>query len=122
MINAMSKTTNKPIESVSERIARMRREFGYTQRELADQLGVLQSVVSAYESGGRKLHAEMIVKFAKLFEISADELLGIKKLTSNGQKVSIHLTKRMQRIQQLPKPRQKALLQTIDLYLKGAEK
>ena len=118
----MSKTANKSTEPINERIARMRREFGYTQSELADQLGVLQSVVSAYESGGRRFHAEMIIKFAELFGISADELLGIEKPATNGQKVSVHLAKRMQKIQELPKTKQKALLQTIDLFLKGAEK
>ena len=122
MVVAMSKTTTKSNESTSERVARMRREFGYTQAELAEQLEVPQSVVSAYESGGRKFHAEMIIKFAELFGISADEFLGIEKPATNGQKVSVHLTKRMQKIQQLPKARQKVLLQTIDLFLKGAEK
>jgi len=121
MMIAMSKTASKSTEPVNERVARMRREFGYTQAELAEQLGVLQSVVSAYESGGRRFHTEMIIKFAELFGVSADELLGIEKPSTNGQKVSVHLAKRMQKIQELPKAKQKALLQTIDLFLKGAE-
>ena len=100
----------------------MRREFGYTQAELAEQLDIPQSVVSAYESGGRRFHADMLIKFASLFGVSADELLGIEKPAANGQKVSVHLTKRMQKIQELPKAKQKVLLQTIDLFLKGAAK
>jgi len=122
MLITMSKTTTKQNESASDRVARMRREFGYTQAELAEQLDVPQSVVSAYESGGRRFHADMIVKFAELFGISADEFLGIEKPATNGQKVSVHLAKRMQKIQELPKAKQKVLLQTIDLFLKGAEK
>lgn len=122
MITMSKTTTAKSTESTSERVGRMRREFGYTQSELAEQLDVPQSVVSAYESGGRRFHAEMIIKFGELFGISADELLGIEKPATNGQKVSVHLAKRMQKIQNLPKAKQKVLLQTIDLFLKGAEK
>jgi len=121
MILVMARTDTNPSESISERVTRMRKEFGYTQTEIAEQLGVPQSVVSAFESGGRRFHAEIITKYAELFGVSADELLGIEKPRQNGQKVSVHLAKRMQRIQQLPKARQKALLQTIDLFLKGAE-
>ena len=122
MMLAMTKTANKSTESINERIARMRGEFGYTQSELAEHLDIPQSVVSAYESGGRRFHAEVIIKFAELYGVSADELLGIEKPARNGKKVSVHLAKRMQKIQELPKAKQKALLQTIDLFLKGAEK
>ena len=122
MILTMPKAATHSTESIPKRITRMRKEFGYTQTEIAEQLDVPQSVVSAYESGGRRFHTEIIIKYAELFGISADELLGIQTPVQDGQKVSVYLTKRMQKIQQLPKTRQKALLQTIDLFLKGAEK
>jgi transcriptional regulator with XRE-family HTH domain len=121
MLLVMAKQTSSP-ETIHQRITQLRKEYGYTQGEIAEMLDVPQSVVSLYESGGRRFHAEIIAKFVETFGVSADELLGIKSANSNGQKVGIHLTKRMQRIQQLPKTRQKALLQTIDLFLKGAEK
>ncbi len=122
MILAMQKTASHLTETIQERITRMRKEFGYTQTEIAEQLDIPQSVVSAYEAGGRRFHADILIKYAELFGTSADELLGIHAPTQNGQKVSVHLAKRMQKIQQLPKARQKALLQTIDFFLKGAEK
>lgn len=122
MISVMPKPATSSTESVSDRITRMRKEFGYTQIEIAEQLDVPQSVVSAFESGGRRFHADILIRYAELFGVSVDELLGLQTPAQNGQKVSVHMTRRMQKIQQLPKARQKALLQTIDLFLKGAEK
>ncbi len=122
MFSVMAKKNSITNESIHERISRMRKEFGYTQLEIAEKLEIPQSVVSAYESGGRRFHAEVIANFAELFGVSTDELLGIEKPTQNSQRISVPLVKRMQKIQALPKTSQKVLLQTIDLFLKGAEK
>jgi transcriptional regulator with XRE-family HTH domain len=37
-------------------MARLRRERGITQVELAEMLGVPQPMISAYENGGLRLH------------------------------------------------------------------
>jgi len=87
MTFVMARTTAST-ESVHQRITRLRKEYGYTQSEIAEMLDVPQSVVSLYESGGRRFHAEIIAKFAEIFGITADELLGMKSPSSNGQKVS----------------------------------
>ena len=63
MVLVMGKNTANFTEAISERVTRMCKELGYTQAEIADQLGTLQSVVSAYESGGRRFHAETIAKY-----------------------------------------------------------
>jgi transcriptional regulator with XRE-family HTH domain len=60
-------------ETLGERIARTRKERGYTQSELADKIEISQSIVSAIE---RKLSAEMAVRFALALDVSLDELPG----------------------------------------------
>jgi transcriptional regulator with XRE-family HTH domain len=107
-------------EPIYGRVTRLRKEYGYTQAEVAERLGITQSDISAYERGARRFHAETIAQYAQLLGVNAEELVGLH-MPRNGQNLSVHLTKRMQRIQRLPKSRQKALLQTIDLFLKGAE-
>lgn len=46
---------------------------------LAEEIGIIQSLVSNYESGRLRLHAEMLTRIALPLEVSADELLGLKK-------------------------------------------
>ncbi|OFZ18886.1 MAG: hypothetical protein A2X94_03175 [Bdellovibrionales bacterium GWB1_55_8] len=68
----------------------------------------------------------MVARFAVALGVSADELLGLKSSrsaavvhTSSG--LSLKIVRRLAKIEQLPAAKQKALLQTLDLFLEGAE-
>lgn len=64
---------------IGERIKELRKKNGGTQEQVADKIGVTKSVVSFYERNNRTPSPEMLVKFAQLYEVSADYLLGIAK-------------------------------------------
>ena len=66
-------------------MAHIRRERGFTQRELADNAGLIQTLASDYERGKLRLNADMILRFATALEVSTDELLqpGGPKTTRN---------------------------------------
>jgi transcriptional regulator with XRE-family HTH domain len=53
-------------------VARLRKERGYTQVELADKIGIIQTIVSAIETNVLKLSAEMAVRFALALGVSTD--------------------------------------------------
>ena len=46
-------------ETVGQRLARVRKERGYTQVELAKKIGITQTLVSDYETDRLRLSAEM---------------------------------------------------------------
>ena len=52
-------------ETPGQRLARIRRERGFTQVELAEKAGLVQTLVSDYERGKLRLNAERILRFAK---------------------------------------------------------
>jgi transcriptional regulator with XRE-family HTH domain len=105
--------------ALGRRIAALRRERGYTQTELADQVGAIQVVVSNYERGKLRPHPDMIVRLAKALRVSADELLGIRPPSQNGAAVSRRVLRRLQAIDGLPKRDQDALFRTIDAFLQA---
>lgn len=107
-------------ESNGQRLARLRKERGYTQIELADKTGIPQTLITDYERDRLRLHAEMVVRFAQALEVSADELLGLNGAKKNSEKTSLRLLRRTKRIAELPSSQQKTLLKTIDTFLKGA--
>lgn len=115
----MSKTRSP--ETIGQRIARLRREKGLTQLELAESLGVTQPVISDYEHGALRVHGELIIHLAKLFGTSANEILGLDP-TEKADRVikNRRLYRRVQAIDQLPKRDQEALLRTIDAFLSKA--
>jgi transcriptional regulator with XRE-family HTH domain len=104
---------------LGRRIAALRKERGYTQTELADQVGAVQVVVSNYERGKLRPHPDMLVRLAKALRVSADELLGVQPASQNGAPVSRRVLRRLQAIDQLPKRDQDALFRTIDAFLQA---
>ncbi len=109
-------------ETLGQRIARLRKEKGYTQAELAEKMGTIQRLISDYERDKLRPHPEMLISFALVLEVSADELLGIKVSKKEGKKPQLRITQRIKKIEELPPAQQKTLLKTIDTFLKGAEK
>lgn len=119
-IFAMAKAATHP-DTIGRRIARTRKARGLTQTELASRIGTIQAVISDYESDRRRLHAEMIVRIAQALSVSADELLGTKaQKASTGAAMSLRLTRRMQKLEALPRAQQKFVLQTLDVLLKSS--
>lgn len=109
-------------ETIGERIARLRKAHGLTQTELAHRIGIVQGLVSDYELGNLRLSAEMAVRFAQALKVGTDELLGVKSSRRTNGVLSLKLTRRLQRIEALSPARQKLLLQTIDTFLRDAER
>ena len=107
-------------ESIGQRLARLRRERGYSQVALAEKMGIVQQLVTAYERDTRRLHAEMVIRFAKALDVSTDELLlGLAPSRTASSKLSLKIVRRLQRIEHLAEPHQKTLLKSIDLLLDG---
>ena len=78
---------------------------------------------TANDIGRLRLHAEMVARFALALIVSTDELIELRTRSKpKSRDLSLKLVRRMRRIEQLPTGQQKALLQTIDNYLKGANR
>ena len=113
------KTQHEKEETIGARMARLRREHGITQVELAEMLGVPQPMISAYENGGLRLHGELIVELTKILDVSADQLLGLKE-TKNGTAPNGRLLRKLQQLELLPRRDQQALMRTIEAFLQRA--
>lgn len=62
-------------QKLAERIKELREDFGLSQEELASKLELPRPSISQIESGQRDISSIEIVKLAKIFEISIDDLL-----------------------------------------------
>ena len=60
---------------LAEKIALLRRQNGWSQEELADQLNVSRQAVSKWEGGMSIPDLDKILKLSALFEVSTDYLL-----------------------------------------------
>ncbi|EFC90080.1 transcriptional regulator, XRE family [Dethiosulfovibrio peptidovorans DSM 11002] len=57
-------------------LKKIRKRSGFTQKQVAKHLGISERAYQHYEAGDRKISPEKLLAMAKLFQVSADYLLG----------------------------------------------
>jgi transcriptional regulator with XRE-family HTH domain len=107
-------------ETLGQRIRRLRKERGLTQAQLAEQMGIAEILISDYERGRLRVSAETAVRLALAFGVSTDELLGVARAKVDWALPNLALVRRMQRIETLPLHQRRALITTIDSFLKAS--
>ena len=113
--------TEEGARAIGERLARLRKERGVTQVEMAELLGVSQGNVSDYERGELRLHGELLVKLARVLKVSADEILGLEKSPPARAPRDRRLLRRLQDLDKLSKRDRGALMRTLDAFLSKAQ-
>jgi len=103
--------------ALGEHISTLRKELGMTQAELARALGVSQQSVFAYELGDRRVSVLIVVKLAKIFEVSVEALIGMSVTVRPRHRLSPAGMRHAERIQQLSKTEQRFVKKIIDLCL-----
>ena len=57
-------------------LRKLRLEYGYTQKDIADRLGTSKAAISMYETGRREPTFEILEKLADIFNVDTDFLIG----------------------------------------------
>ena len=60
---------------IANRLAKLRKEKGYSQEELAEKLGLSRQAVSKWERAESSPDTDNLICLAKLYNVSLDELL-----------------------------------------------
>jgi transcriptional regulator with XRE-family HTH domain len=113
--------TEEGSRAIGERLARLRKERGITQVEMAELLGVSQPNVSDYERGELRLHGELLAKLARILKVSADEILGLETSRPARAPRDRRLLRRLQDLDRLSKRDRDALMRTLDAFLSKAQ-
>lgn len=103
--------------SLGERVTQLRKARNITQVQLAETLGVSQQTIQAYEVGRRRVPVSTLRLLAKTFAISLDELLAEGAHAPRKRGPISQMQQHMERISQLPKPKQRMLMEMIDAVL-----
>lgn len=64
-------------QEMGERITRLLKEQGMTQKELAARIGTTEAAVSKYVKGEREPRAEILANIATVLHTTSETLLGI---------------------------------------------
>lgn len=94
-------TTEQGMLAIAERVADLRKAARFTQSQLAERLGITQPVISGIERGELRVHGELIVQLAKLFKVSADDILGLKPTKKATDKMTPEMKRLWTKFQQI---------------------
>ena len=64
------------------RLKALRTERHLTQKQLGEMVGLRGSIISFYEVGDRMPSPEVIIKFASVFHVTTDFLMGVERSRS----------------------------------------
>jgi len=90
-----------------------------TQHELAEALGISRDLIGHYERRSQNPNLDFVIKVARLFDVSVDELLGFKPVAiRSGPPPKVKQL--AERISKLPKNKQSVVLEMIESYVDRA--
>jgi len=103
--------------SVGSRIAALRKDAGRTQVQLAQPLRVAQSTSNAYKLGQRRVPVSALPVIAKALSVSLETLMGETEKVTKKRGPTPKLVQHMERLSQLPKPKQRFAMEMLETVL-----
>lgn len=107
-------------ETFGQRLARLRKKAGYSQRDLAAETGISQRMIAYYESESEHPPAHLIPALVKAFGVSADVMLGLDEPTGRVRVRDNRLWRRFSQVEKLPPGQRKRIVQLIDDLVRAA--
>ena len=103
------------MENLGKRLKSLREKTRFTQEEIAKMLGVKRLVITNIENGTRKITAEELYFFSKIYGLSMEELY-------TGEDKEKMIAKFSRKFYELSNKSQKEVLEFIEFKRKKEEK
>ena len=115
---AISSDEREFFVQLGARVAQLRKQSGITQVQLAEQLELSQAAITAYESGARRVPVSMLPTLARILGVSIEELIGEQPSAAARKRgPAPKLQQQLERINALPKAKQKFVMQVLETVL-----
>jgi transcriptional regulator with XRE-family HTH domain len=109
-------------KQLGARIAALRKDQTLTQVQLAQVLGLTQQMIASYEVGRRRVPVSLLPQVAATLAVSLEELIGKKDVQPAKRGPAPKLQQQIERIQKLPKSRQRFVMEMLDTVLQQADR
>ena len=121
VLDAVIPEEKRYFKELGSRIAQLRKEQNLTQQQLADELGFAQQVIASYEIGRRRVPVSTLPMLATALAVPIETLLGVASGASRRGPAP-KLQRHIERISQLPKPKQRFVMEMLDTVLAQASR
>ena len=116
----MTQDEKQYFKELGNRLTQLRKEMGLTQVQLAETLGISQQMVASYEVGRRRIPVSMLPALAQALKVQIDALLGSVTKTRSKRGPASQLQRSIERISELPKPKQRFVIEMLETVLAQA--
>ena len=107
----------KEQETFGKRLARLRKETGYSQQDLAEEIGISSRMIAYYEAQTVHPPAHLLPILAKTFGMTIDALLGTKPMLQTHKPANSRLQRRLQQIEKLNAREKRQIVQFLDTFI-----
>lgn len=113
----MPKRKTEVTESFGSRLAQLRKAAGYTQVELARELGITQRMVAYYEAPTAHAPANLLPRLAEVLGVGVDVLLGTRAPRRLKQVATNRLERRLLELEKLDPKAKRQITQLLDTFI-----
>lgn len=107
--------------ALGQRIAQLRKAQELTQAQLAKTLGIAQQTMAHYEGGSLRIAVALLKPLAQALHVSIEEIIDDASPAAKKKRgPSSRLQQQIEQIQQLPRAKQKFVMEMLDTVIKQA--
>lgn len=117
----MPKIKKEDAMNFGARLVELRKAAGFTQQELADEVGVSRRMVAYYEGQTDHPPTTLLPSIAKALNVTTDALLGAAPVKRMPKPANSRLQRRLQQIEKLGTQEKRQVLQLIDAFIERGQ-
>ncbi len=104
--------TELDLQEIGKRICVRRKQLGFTQEQLAEQMNVSIQMVSNLERGNKAIRIENLIRLSQILDVSTDYILTGRETAGDIQGLAA-------RMEQLPENNRKMIEVLVDYCLEN---
>ena len=109
---------NSFYSAMGKRIAAFRKTQNMTQTQLASALGIAQQTMAHYEGGKLRIPVALLSMLATLLAVPVEEVIGEPVNAAKGKRgPTPRLQRQVELIRQLPRTKQKFVMEMLDAVI-----
>jgi transcriptional regulator with XRE-family HTH domain len=115
----MPKKKTTDISDFGRRLIALRKTSGFTQRELAQELGISRRMIAYYEGETQHPPTTILPRLAQALGVSVDDLLnGNGRRESPPQPMSLRMQRKLRQLERLGMKERRQVMRLLDAFIK----
>ena len=118
----MARNEKEYFKVPGSRVAHLRKELGLTQVQIAETLRISQQMAASCEVGHRRIPVSMLPQLSHALKVRIDAMPRGETKSQSKRGPASQLQRSIERISELPKPKQRFVMEMLETVLAQASR